>query len=362
VRPLATQLDVVASRLFSGVMAPLVLGGAMRPGHAIGARTALALRQLSDAPVDAELESRVQAARVRRARELVPIDRLDPPTGKEWTLAAALHDILQAVNPNFDTAFRRGAAARILNLAEATMDQVGAPANVLEALSRHTWFARMLEVTRMDTEVSWWTGSRTFRGVSPSRRLQAWPKLRRVSVARSPHTLAELAPLAVDREQLLAAVDMLLASTPLTDIATCSRRLPPFAWTSQTLAFVATVPGRTLSLRALARLPAADVDLAIGRATHEVLTNRPGHARSALMLLADRAIAQAEGHLPSPQRAPVAPDAAFARRLSAAAARHLLAFPHFPWSEAMTRQWLGLFEAPARVVGVPGDSKKDREM
>ena len=40
---MATRLDAIAERLFAGVMAPLVLGGAIRPGHAIGARAALAL-------------------------------------------------------------------------------------------------------------------------------------------------------------------------------------------------------------------------------------------------------------------------------------------------------------------------------
>jgi hypothetical protein len=40
---MATDLGPIARRLFEHVMAPLALGGPMQPGHAIGARVALAL-------------------------------------------------------------------------------------------------------------------------------------------------------------------------------------------------------------------------------------------------------------------------------------------------------------------------------
>jgi hypothetical protein len=343
----ATKLDALASRLFASVMAPLVLGGVMRPGRAIGARAALALG-LGDVAPDAELESRVRAARVRRARTLVPIDELGPPTSVEWTLAAALHDILQAANPSFDAPLRRRAAARILELATATIDRVGPAANVHEALSRHTWLSRVLDIARTDTEVSWWIGSRAFLGVEPEHRFQAWPKLRRVSVSRVPHTLVELTPLAIERERFIEAVAKLLARTPLTELATCARAAPRFEWSDATLALVATAPGRTLALRALGRLPAAEVDTALGRATRDALANKPGPAQNAVALLADRAIARAQGHLPAPERAPVTADGAFARNLGTAAARQLLASPDSPWPEATRQKWLALLEASAR--------------
>jgi hypothetical protein len=347
---MAAPLETTASRLFASVMTPLVVGGVMRPGHAIGAKAALALGPLGNAALDPEIESPVRAARVRRARMLVPIDELGPSTSAEWTLAAALHDILLATNPGFDTALRRRAAARILELAAEAIDRVGPPANVLEALSRHTWLARVLDIARTDSEVSWWIGSQTFRGVEPSRRLQAWPKLRRVSVARSPRTLLELSPLAVARGNLVEAVAKLLARSPLTELATCTRATPLFVWSDATLALVASAPGRTLALRALARLSTTDVDLALGRATRDALAEKPALARSAVVLLADRAIAQAQGHTPTPQHAPVAADAAFARSLGAAAARQLVEAPNSLWPEAARRQCLALLEAPAREV------------
>src|SRR5208282_2739038 len=109
------DLRAISHRLFEDLMAPLVLGGEMRPGHAIGARAALALATAADA-VDAGTLDRVQSGRVRRARRLAPSDSLDLASPAEWALLAALHDVLQSTNPSFDSALRRGAAVRILEL------------------------------------------------------------------------------------------------------------------------------------------------------------------------------------------------------------------------------------------------------
>src|SRR5580658_1977082 len=154
---MAVDLDAIAQRLFAGVMAPLVLGGPILPGHAIGARAALALGE-DRLPSDSDLGARVAAGRIRRARRLVPVDTLPDPSAADWALAAALHDVLQAANPLFDAPLRRRAAGRILELAATVIDRVPFPATVGQALSRHAWLARAPEVTRTDTSVRWWTG------------------------------------------------------------------------------------------------------------------------------------------------------------------------------------------------------------
>jgi hypothetical protein len=288
------RIEAIAERLFADIMAPLVLGGPMRPGHVLGFETARALADLANAtpppPVDQELASRVAAARVRRARLLVPIDEMGPAAGAEWALAAALHDVLQAANPGMAAPLRRRAALRIVTAAAATIERVGGPATVREALARHAWFARALEVTRTDTQVSWWTGSRTFRGVDPPARLRAWPSVRRVTVMRRLRTLLDLAPLAIDAELFASVVGQWLAATPLTDLATCTRAAPVFAWSPATLGLVATPVGRTLALRALARWPQGDVDASLGRAT-EKLGPHDSASLAARALLADRAAA-----------------------------------------------------------------------
>jgi hypothetical protein len=321
------NLTEIGERLFRHVMAPLVLGGPLRPGHAIGARVGLSLGHGDRPLVDRDLESRVQVGRVRRARHLAPVDTVGAMTPAEWALGAMFHDLLQVSNPTFDAALRRSSAARILEIAEEGIERVPAPVNVRDALGRHTFFARALEVTRTDTAVSWWVGSRTYLGVDPPARLQLWPDLRRVTVVATPHPLLELGPLAIDRSRLVDVVARWLGRTPLTDLATCARAAPAFVWTEASIALAATHAGRTLALRALARLPAMDVDAALGRATRDLLTSRPAAALPVVGLLADRALAEAAGHVDAAGggAAVTRPEVAFARGLGAVEALRRLA-------------------------------------
>lgn len=345
---MAEDRDAIAERLFAGVMAPLVLGGPVRPGHAIGARTALAFGE-GRTPADTELEARTNEARVRRARRLVPVDSLPGPSAADWALAAAFHDLLQAANPVFDAPLRRGAAARVLEVAAAALERVPLPASANEALSRHTWLARAPEVTRTDSEVRWWSGKREYRGVDPPGRLQAWPRLRRVNVVRVPRPLLELTPIAVDRERLTAAVAELLTRTPLTDLATCTRTAPVFEWHPATLALVASGAGRTLASRALARSAAAEVDAALGRATRGLLAGpHRERAAPALMLLADRAVSSAQQRLQAERGRAAAVETSFAQAIGALMARRALVAGEGAWSTGDRARLIDALAQPAR--------------
>ncbi|HEY5147790.1 MAG TPA: hypothetical protein VII82_13540 [Polyangiaceae bacterium] len=345
---MAEERDAIAERLFAGIMAPLVLGGAIRPGHAIGARAALAFGE-GRVPADAELAAHTGEARVRHARRLVPVDSLPGPSAAEWALAAAFHDLLQAANPIFDAPLRRGAATRVLDLALAAIERVPTPASPAEALARHTWFARAPEVARTDTQVRWWSGKREYLGVEPPERLQAWPQLRRVSVVRTPRPLLELAPIAVDRERLTTAVAELLFRTPLTDLATCARAAPLFEWRPSTLALVATAAGRTLALRSLARHPSPDVDGALGRSTRALLASpHRERAQPAVVLLADRALAEAQQRIQAPPARNPTTEPSFAQALGALAARRSLVSGNGPWSPDERASLIETLTQPAR--------------
>lgn len=372
---MAANLDAIAEGLFAGVMAPLVLGGAVRPGHAIGARRALALGE-GRLPLDRDLSLRVALARLRRARRLAPVDAMPDPGADDWALGAALHDLLQVVNPAFDTRLRRRAAGRILDLAAAVVERVPLPATVGQALARHTWLARAPEIARTDTTVRWWSGSAVFLGEDPPQRLQAWPEFRRVEVVRKSRPLVELTPLAVDRERLADVLAALLSRTPLTDLATCTRAAPPFAWNAAALNLVGTALGRTLALRALDRLATAEVDAALGRATRALLgAGYRNVAAPALSVLGDRAVREAERRLESEGEAPSlkparaasvqaheaertdarAPaDAVFARSLGALMARRALRSGEGPWPD-LTRWRL------VQALAVPAQSTAARE-
>lgn len=324
---MAADVGAVAEGLFMGFMAPLVLGGEMKPERPIGGKIALAIgggRPLTDI----DRVSHVQLARIRIARKIVPIDRLEGPSTEEWALAAILHDVVQSAHPGFDAAFRRSAPGKILELADKTLELVAGPRSAHDALSRHTWFSRMFEITRTDTIVSWWVGSAKYLGEEPPSRLTKWPELRRVNQVKMPRPLMELpsSGAAVDGARFTQTLASFLAKTPLTDFATCTREAPGFVWTEATLGLVASRAGRTLALRALALLPPQHADAALGRATRHLLTARAWAAAGIAMdLLGERALARAEASLSRSGEGNDLGlgegDAAFARAAGAVAAR-----------------------------------------
>jgi hypothetical protein len=318
------ELGTVANHLFEGFLAPLVLGGEVLPARPIGARAALALGR-ERVVADSDLFGRVQLARTRVARKLTPVDRLPAPTEAEWALGAALHDLIQAAHPGFDAAFRRSAPARVLDLAEATLERVPGPASVGESLSRHSWFSRLFDMERTDTVIRWWVGSQRFLGETPPARLSAWPELRRVHVETTARGVMDLpgAGGAVDPLRFGVALARFLAKSPLTDLATCHRAAPRFAWGSESLGLVATKPGRVLAARALAWVPKGQADAGLGRATRGLIATCAWNGVNvALDLLAERALVDAELSGPdkreaSPPAKDAADDAAYARSVGA---------------------------------------------
>lgn len=283
---MAEALQARAEELFAHFMAPLVLGGELRPGKLLGGRRALAIG-VERTVVDADLAAHLALGRIRVARKIAPIDRIGAPTPSEWALAAILHDLVQATNPKLEGTFTRGPGARVLEIARLTIDRVPPPADVGEALSRHTLFARALDIGRADTKVSYWIGSGTYLGVDPPERLTAWPSVRRVHVDRTVTKLMTL-PHANDVGVFGEALAAWLALSPLTDLASADRDLPAFSWSPSTLALVRSDVGRTLAVRALRfAAPARALD-AIERAT-KALAERDSSLASSAIALVDEA-------------------------------------------------------------------------
>ncbi len=326
---MAEKPVAIADRLFRDFMAPLVVGGELRPARPIGGKNAFLLGPFSDT-LDKELLSHVDLARTRVARKLAPVDRLAPPTPAEWALAAALHDLVQCAHPELTGVFRGRAPAKLVEIVTQTADHVPAPASVGEALARHSWFSRVLEMSRTDTSVSFWVGKRTYLGVDPPGRLLAWPELRRVHVDKVPRALAEL-PTAgghVPPALFEGGVAAWLRKTPLTDLATCARATPAFAWSPETLALAATRAGRTLALRALDGIVAVDVEVALGRATKALIAARAVQPLAVVAaLLGERALAAAveRAERATPESETTSEDALVARAVGAIGASELLA-------------------------------------
>ncbi len=111
-------------------------------------------------------------------------------------------------------------------------------------------------MVRIDTTVTWWTGSDVFRGTEPPARLLRLAGPRRVEQQRvAVDSSAFSADSALDDNMYQRVYALCLARSPLTDIATAHRDSPPFAWTEASLALVTTLAGRRLAVRAIRQWP-----------------------------------------------------------------------------------------------------------
>lgn len=273
---MANDLAERAEHLFAHFIAPLILGGELVPGKILGARKALVIgAERSITNID--LAAHVDLARIRIARKLAPIDRIEPMTQEEWALAACLHDIVQSTHPSLSGLFRSDASHRILTLVNLALDRVQSPKNAHAALSRHTIFSRVLEIGRTDTRVSWWTGSSIFRGSEPPPRLLSWPELRRVHVDRTVHPLSDLPAETKDFDAILFydTLRRFLSLSPITDLANAHRTEIAFSWSAPTLALVSSSIGRTLAARAIRGGSLQPKLNALDRATTELQAKHP---------------------------------------------------------------------------------------
>ena len=224
---------------------------------------------------------------------------LRPPSG---ALAAAYNDLLQATHPSYRGVFRKKGPTKLLTAVDAVLDLVPPCASVGEALSRHTLFSRMFEAARVDVRLKWWTGSATFLGTDPPKRLSLWPELRQVQETKTRVSFMDLAnpdTSRVDRDSFAITVRKFLARSPLTDLATCDRASPAFEWSDAALGFAGTVNGRTLTLRSMVRRSTESLDAALGTATAHLFDDKgmprvPVPAMNAIVtLLGERELARA---------------------------------------------------------------------
>jgi hypothetical protein len=265
-KPMApVDLGETLQALWSGIFSPLVLGGQLMPLRPIGPRRAWVIARASQTLGACEM-SWVDTARVRQARRLCPVDSIQSPSRAQWAMAAALNDLLQSTNSALDGMLSRRSPT-LLKHVETCLDAIAPPPTVREAVSRHASFARLLEIQRTDTHVTWWCGSSQFRGRQPPARLLKWKRLRRVNTEEANVKLPEMATAtSLDATLFLDTLGKLIKLSPLTDLATASRSQPRFQWSESTLALLTSGPGRILAARALRQQDAGQVGAALQRA------------------------------------------------------------------------------------------------
>lgn len=265
---MASNLSIRLEDLAHGVLGPMILGGTLRLVLPIGAELGVQLG-VDRRIVDDDLRTQIDVARVRRARWVAPVDTLPDLSPNEWALVAALNDLLQSTNHELSSAFTRGRHATLLESTERLLTAVPNPRTTLEVIVRHATFARVLEIERTDTLVRAWAGSIQYRGQEPDPTMTFWPSVRRVSIeprSVALHAMPEGLEV-IPASSYLAVLSELLSKSPLTDLATCGRAAPAFAWSLPTLELVSYPAGRSLALRALCRAPAQSVVAALTSAT-----------------------------------------------------------------------------------------------
>ena len=203
---------------------PLVAGGELHVGPPIPVSDVERWEhELSDASVELvavdDARSAVLSTLVVRPPALV-LDR------DELALAAGLHDALFLVHPRADVwSFSDRQRRKIVDTALALVSQPLSQHRT-RVMARHALLHNLFHLKRRDTTVSWWTGRARFHGQTPSRRLTAWPGLRRVR--------EDVAIVGFD--ELLAAPDTapvvatLLRRTPLTQLLDSHPGAPPLHW------------------------------------------------------------------------------------------------------------------------------------
>jgi hypothetical protein len=289
--------------LAHALLAPLVLGGKVGLVQPFGAKLALSVDP-GFRIVDDDIRSRIDVARVRVARLLMPLDSIPEPTAHDWSLVAALNDLLQATNHHLSGPFTRGRHEKLLEHVDEVVNAIPPPRSMLAAISRHTLFARLFELVRTDTQVKWWTGSANFRGEPPSGRLLKWKNFRRVHTDTSSIGTPDLVDgVRVAKDRWLTSLALFLTRSPLTDLATAGRVGPLFMWSAPTLAFVFTPMGSKLGARAIA---ASRNARAIG--TLEAAINRlpAGKARQIALRFSEEASAKLRTLKPQDRNAPKA--------------------------------------------------------
>jgi hypothetical protein len=283
----------LANDLFTRVLAPMVLGGALTPQHAVTGDAALDIGDVREI-VDADLLSRVQLTRTRIARKYAAVDAPGDISAPCWSLAAVLNNLLLLVHPDLPSFLRPRAVEKLTQVSIATLNAIPAPDNVGEVLARHTLFSRLLDVARNDVSVRWWTGSAKFLGRSPPKRLLAWPERRRVVVDTDTRPWWQL-PTGTDAGWFQQALRQFMDQSPLTKFAQCARDLAAFSFTPQTIAMLQWRDGRTLASRALDMQNAAAVDEVLGNAIGVIVATQNLQALQAVAaLMADRTLREAQ--------------------------------------------------------------------
>ncbi len=198
------------AEFLEGFVLPLVAGGELRIGRP------LSIEDLQQFEVDLG-EASVPLVEVDEARaEVLSEIVVRPPAlvldADELSLAAALHNVLFLIHPRSGSwLVTKGSLSEVARTAQHFASRPPST-DRRRVLARHGLLHNLLDLTRHDTTLSWWTGKATFFGQEPPRRLTRWRGLRRVHEEQSVADFEDL----LATPQVAPIVASLLRRSPLT--------------------------------------------------------------------------------------------------------------------------------------------------
>lgn len=203
---------------------PLVAGGELVVGRPLTIADVQCFEEDLSHATDALVA--VDDARTDLLSELV----VRPPPlvldADELRLAAALYNVLFLVHPRTESwLVSRTAISRIIETARRLASQP-LSRHRTRVLARHALLHNLFDVTRVDTKVSWWTGSARYQGQRPPSRLILWPSVRRV---REETTTAHYEEL-LSSDEAAPIVATLLRRSPLTQLVQIHPQAPALHW------------------------------------------------------------------------------------------------------------------------------------
>jgi hypothetical protein len=237
----------VARAFVQSFLLPLVRGGRLHVGRPLGAAAVERLARVAASGEGAGAAAALAEARREVATRFLPSASTPPLDEATLRLGAALHDLLVLVHPGLEGPGVTRRQARVAAAAHR-LAALGAPASAEEAVARHSLLARVAEIARTDSTVTFWLGRETFVGRVPPPRVTALPNLRRVRVDVARRSwLRDIGVPSVAREAVLA----LAIASPLGEALDPLRLEPPLAWSRILPVLRAPALGRIVAGRLL---------------------------------------------------------------------------------------------------------------
>lgn len=144
----------------------------------------------------------------------------------ELSLAAAIHNLLFLAHPDTDGWSQSSRSrAKVIASAQAFAARPRTM-NRRRILARHGLLHNFFQISRHNVKLIWWTGSASFHGQEPPRRLTRWPDLRRVSREETQTGFREL----FQGADVAAVVVALVRRSPLSQLLVEGNKGPHLHW------------------------------------------------------------------------------------------------------------------------------------